>query len=220
MPSTYSTSFRLNYQAPGDNLNVWGTVLNTAVFQLLEDAVAKPVSFTLSGTKVLTSVNGATDEARCAWLNITGGTGGTVTIPSVNKTYAVRNGASGETIVSTGAGTTATLKAGEQGMVLCDGTNVYRPIIRDMGSLTLQNLANPSNAQDAATKYYVDQQAWASTSGTLPGQTGQAGKFLGTDGTTPIWQAPTVSQISDYASDQATKTAADRAFAVCWALVF
>lgn len=220
MPSTYSTSLRLNYQAPGDNLNSWGTFLNTGVFQLLEDANSKPVTFTLSGTKTLTSVNGATDEARCAWLNVTGGTGGTVTVPSVNKTYGVRNGSSGDVIVTTGAGTSATIHAGEQGMVLCDGSNVYRPIVRDFGGLEAVNGAIPTSPTSYATKAYVDAQAWAASIPTLPGQTGQAGKFMTTDGTTPSWAYPTVSAISDYASDQATKTAAAKAFAVCWALVF
>ena len=50
MPSTYSSRFRLNFQAPGDNLNTWGLVLNSGVFQLLEDAVAKRIAFALSGS--------------------------------------------------------------------------------------------------------------------------------------------------------------------------
>ncbi|MCA6254583.1 MAG: hypothetical protein IM665_05925, partial [Phenylobacterium sp.] len=50
MPSSYSTSFRLNLQAPGENLNTWGTNLNAGVFQLIEDALAGAVSQALSGS--------------------------------------------------------------------------------------------------------------------------------------------------------------------------
>jgi len=113
MPSTWSSRFRLNFQAPGENLNTWGGLLNTQVFQLLEDAIAKRVAFSLSGSKTLTTANGATDEARCAFLDVTSGTGGTITIPPLEKMYLVRNAASGAVVITTGAGASATAVAGE-----------------------------------------------------------------------------------------------------------
>ena len=70
MPSTYSSSLRLNLQATGENLNTWGVLLNNGVFQLVDYAVAGRLAFSLSGSKTLTSVNGATDEARAAMLDI------------------------------------------------------------------------------------------------------------------------------------------------------
>lgn len=83
MPSTFSPRFRLNFQAPGDNLNTWGLILNGGVSQLLEDALARRVAFALSGAKTLTTANGADDEARCAFLDVTGGAGGTTTSPGL-----------------------------------------------------------------------------------------------------------------------------------------
>jgi len=221
MPSTYSSSFRLNLQAPGDNLNTWGVQLNNGVFQLLEDALAGAVTQALSGSLTLTSVNGATDQARCLALNITSGTGGTITAPGVKKLYFVRNAASGAVIVTTGAGATASFAAGEVGFCYSpDGINFYKTSVTTaFGGAILTGVGTPSAATDAATKGYVDGVAFSMAAGALPGQGGNAGKFLSTDGTTASWQTPTVTtaQITDYASDQAAKTATATKLAIAFA---
>jgi len=221
MPSDYTISFRFNLQAPGENLNTWGTNLNAGVFQLIEDALAGAVSLSLSGPTALTSVNGATDQARCMSLNITGGTGGTITVPGVRKLYFVRNAASGAVVVTTGAGATASFAAGEVGFCYSpDGVSFYRTSTpTDFAGARLQNVGSPTSNTDGATKGYVDGVAFAMASGALPGQPGNAGKFLSTDGTTASWQTPTVttSQITDYASDQAAKTAAATRLSVAFA---
>lgn len=221
MPSSYTSSFRLNLQAPGDNLNTWGTALNTGVFQLLEDALAGAVSQALSGSLTLSSVNGATDQARCLALNITSGTGGTITAPGVKKLYFVRNAASGAVIVTTGAGATASFAAGDVGFCYSpDGINFYRTTATTaFGGAILTGVGTPSAATDAATKGYVDGVAFTMAAGSLPGQPGNAGKFLSTDGTTASWQTPTVTtaQVTDYASDQAAKTATATKLAIAFA---
>lgn len=180
MASTYSIRFRLNFQAPGDNVNVWGSTLNSAVFQLLEDAIARRVAFTLSGAKTLASANGATDEARCAFLDVTGGSGGTITIPSVEKIYLVRNNSTGNVIVTTGAGTTVTLASSEFTWVMCDGSNVATQGFNGLGWYA-----------------YVQSVAF-SASGALPAQGGNAGKFVKTDGVNASWQFPASTDLSDY----------------------
>jgi hypothetical protein len=221
MPSTYTSSFRLNLQAPGDNLNTWGVQLNNGVFQLLEDALAGAVTQALSGPLTLTSVNGATDQARCLALNITGGTGGTITAPGVKKLYFVRNAASGAVIVTTGAGATATFAAGEVGFCYSpDGINYYRTTVTTaFGGAILTGVGTPSAATDAATKGYVDGVAFTMAAGSLPGQGGNAGKSLITDGTTASWGLPvlTTSNLTDYASDQAAKTATATKLAIAFA---
>lgn len=222
MPSSYTSSFRLNLQAPGDNLNTWGVQLNTGVFQLLEDALAGAVTQALSGSLTLSSVNGATDQARCLALNITGGTGGTITAPGVKKLYFVRNAASGAVVVTTGAGATASFAAGEVGFCYSpDGINFYNTSVTTaFGGAILTGVGTPSAATDAATKGYVDGVAFTMAAGALPGQGGNAGKFLSTDGTTASWATPTVTtaQVTDYASDQAAKTAAATKLAVAFAI--
>jgi hypothetical protein len=221
MPSSYSVSFRLNYQAPGDNLNTWGVQLNNGVFQLLEDALAGSVTQALSGPLILTSVNGATDQARCLALNITGGTGGTITVPSVKKLYFVRNASSGAVVVTTGSGASASFAAGEVGFCYSpDGTNFYRTTTAtNFGGVTLTNLGAPSANTDAATKGYVDGVAFTMAAGSLPGQSGNAGKALITNGAVASWGIPTLttSDITNYASDQAAKTATATKLAIAFA---
>ncbi|MFN4839818.1 MAG: hypothetical protein ACK5MB_05530 [Phycisphaerales bacterium] len=221
MPSSYSVSFRLNLQAPGENLNTWGTNLNAGVFQLIEDALAGAVSLSLSGPTALTSVNGATDQARCMALNITGGTGGTITVPGVRKLYFVRNTASGAVVITTGSGATASFAAGEVGFCYSpDGVNFYRTsTTTDFAGARLQNVGSPTANTDSATKGYVDGVAFAMAAGSLPGQPGNAGRFLTTNGATASWDDVTVttSQITDYASDQAAKAAAATRLSVAFA---
>jgi hypothetical protein len=221
MPSSYSSSFRLNYQAPGDNLNTWGVQLNNGVFQLLEDALAGSVTQTLSGPLILTSVNGATDQARCMALNITGGTGGTITVPSVKKLYFVRNASSGAVVVTTGSGATASFAAGDVGFCYSpDGTNFYRTTVTtDFGGVALTSVGAPTANTDAATKGYVDGVAFTMAAGSLPGQAGNAGKSLVTDGSNASWQDPsiTIAQITNYASDQAAKTDTATKLAIAFA---
>lgn len=215
MPSTYSNNLRLNFQAPGDNLNTWGTVLNGGVFQLLEDAVSKRVAFALSGSKTLTTANGATDEARSAFLDVTSGTGGTITIPAVEKLYTVRNAASGDVVVTTGGGATATIKTGETVAVVCDAANVRRAQPTDMGGLKLTGLGTPVAGTDAATKAYADGLAFNSVD--LPGQgPGTVGQFIKSDGTGASWQTVVTADIGDYPAVQAEQ----EGFALVMALIF
>lgn len=177
MPSTFSPVLRLNYQEPGDSLNTWGLVLNTGVFQLLEDAVAKRVAFSLSGSKTLTTANGATDEARCAFLDVTSGTGGTVTIPSVAKIYFVRNGATGDVMVTTGAGAVATVKPTELSCAISDGANVY-----------------PLGVGSQSFKAYADGLAFNAVD--LPGQgPGTTGAVIMSDGATASWAQLVVGDV-------------------------
>lgn len=130
MPSSYTTSERFTLQATGENNNTWGVILNSGVFQLVDDAIAGRVAFSLSGAKVLTTVLGATDEARMAFLDVTGGSGGTVTIPAVSKGYFVRNAAAGQTVISAGGATNATFEAGDIQPVFSDGSAVYPLMVK------------------------------------------------------------------------------------------
>lgn len=158
MPSTTSDLLRFQKMATGEKVNIWGEELNETILELLEDAIAGVVSFALSGAKTLTTANWATDEARKAAIHITGGTGGTVTIPAVQHVYVVRNDATGDVTFTCTAGDTAIVKAGQGAMILCDGTDVMAVVNTDFANQRATRVAAPVDATDAANKQYVDDQ--------------------------------------------------------------
>jgi len=201
MPSTYTARARLELQAAGENLSVWGDPKLNNDFKRVDYAVKGLASFALSGSISLTTSNTSTDPAQyqaiAAVLNVTGGTGGTITVPGVEGTWLVRNGASGPVSVTTGSGATAIIASGDTASVLCDATNVYREKQTDIANQRLTNVGAPVASTDAATKAYADGLAFSSS---LPNQSGNAGKYLSTDGSNASWQTvlPAFSGTTNY----------------------
>ena len=103
----------------------------------------------------------------------------------MSHVYQVRNACSGNLVFTTGSGTTATVEPGSLVTVICDGTNCYR----------FTNAADVATCL-AAAKAYTDAAAFDSASGNLPGQGGNAGKYLQTNGTTPTWVAIASSDVT------------------------
>jgi hypothetical protein len=217
MPSTASTRLRLEKMATGERTNTWGTTQNAAQFDLLDEAVAGVETIALTGNHTLTSTNFVSDEARNMGLRFTGslGSGATITIPTVEKLYFVIND-SGQTLTFSAGGTTGVVENGRRKWVGCDATDVYvgedgadKEYVDAADALKL-NLAGgtltgplildaaPTVDLHASTKKYVDDTAFASLSGVLPGQSGNSGKLLTTNGTVASWlDATTVLQPLD-----------------------
>jgi microcystin-dependent protein len=132
MPSTFSTSLRLELIGNGEQAANWGNTSNTNLGTLLEQAITgvATVTFPTDADRTLTSSNGVSDESRNAVLVLTSGVSLTATrnlvVPTVNKFYAVRNTTSGNQsiVVKTSAGTGVTLANGYTQLMYCDGTNV------------------------------------------------------------------------------------------------
>ena len=138
MASTYTTNLRLTKQADGENPNSWGQILNDGVISLADEAIAgyTEVSIGSAATVNLTANDGADDQARSAFLKITGSIGTVATsiflvIPNKSKSYSVLNAVSpnnasdvvmmrvaGHTGVTLGRSSTAFQH------VVCDGTSV------------------------------------------------------------------------------------------------
>lgn len=159
MVSSYTSRNRLNKQGTGDNTNTWGDVLNTGALELIDAALDGWATIPVSGSRTLTSTNGAADEARSRALKFTG-TGGTVTLPSVEKNYLVWNATTGNVTLTNGGPTTVTLESGDKLPVLTDGAGVFGLAI---GGLAL--------------KAYIDAATLAAT-GSLPAAAGNEGKAL------------------------------------------
>lgn len=181
MPSTFTTRNRAEKQGIGENNNGWGTILNGNVIDMFDEALDGMVSFTLSGTKTLSTASGATDEARKRFLNVTGGTGGTITIPNLEKLYFVRNQSSGNVVLSTGSGTTGTIPTLTNGWAVCEGGNVCRAYVIQPWDNELTALSGVTAAANqipyftsATAASLIDIGAWSTSS---PTPTPSVGSF-------------------------------------------
>ena len=149
MPSSPSPLLRLELQATSENLSTWGGKLNDTALTRLEEAIAGVSEIAVDGTYTLTSTNYAADEARSAVLRFTG-VGGTVTLPTTNKTYLIANDCTGPIILSAG-GDALELAAGLRRAVIITDTNVLELDPTDAGGKRLRNVGDGTSAQDAVT---------------------------------------------------------------------
>lgn len=214
MPSSPSNSLRLEEMFTGEQVNVWGVLLDQ-VIAMLDAAIAGMATIALTGNYTLTSHNYVADEARNAILKLTGAAGWTVTIPAVTKVYVVWNASSAvQTIASAGGGASATVQIGEVVLLVTDAVNVKRVQPTDFGAREITGVGEPNAATSAATKNYADNLAFTANAGILPGQPGAAGKFLTTNGAVAAWQQLTSADLSDTAARDVAATARAVALAV------
>lgn len=194
MPSSFTDSNRLDLQQTGENLNTWGVRLNDGAFRPIDFALDGVVTVANAGPTVLTTANGAPDQARARTINVTASAPATITIPSVSKLYVVR--AANASVSITNGSSLVTLPAGSVSWIVTDGSAIWQVRTTDLAGSRLQNVGVPTAATDAATRLYVDQTAFQMAAGNLPGQAGNAGKALVTDGTNISWGGP-FAPISD-----------------------
>ncbi len=204
MPSSYSARLRFELQFTGENVNTWGVRLNTVVTRV-DFAIAGMATVPMSGVPYsLTASNTADDESRAAILKLTGTGGGEATIPAVTKKYTVWNTNTGAVTLTAG-GDSVAIDPGDVVDVICDGTDVLPLGFADSGGNLL------------SIKQWIDAAALASLTG-LPAAAGNTGKYLYSNGATWIPRLPVTTDLSDYTSDQATKTAAARGEAIAFAV--
>lgn len=191
MASSYSERKRLNLQATGDNVSTWGSVQNSGVFNVVDFAMDGWSVIALSADHTLTTADGTTtgNEAGARVLKLTTAAATYITtLPAREAWYIVWNASTAaQTIASSGGGASVSIAAGEVVFVATDAVNVKRLTLTSMGSQRLTNLGAPTADSDGATKKYVDDAAFDAAGGNLPGQSGNAGKFLTTDGSTAGW---------------------------------
>lgn len=140
MPSSYSTSLRLDLPTEGSYTDAWGDVVNDGITKLLDTAVAGTATVTVTSTNhVVSYANGATDEARAAVLVLSGTPGAAfnVFVPPVSKTYIIRNNVTTYTATiycstvagnTTPAGTGIAIPTGKSVFIRTDGTNFTQAI--------------------------------------------------------------------------------------------
>jgi len=179
MPSTFSTSLRLELIGNGEQAGNWGNTTNVNLGTLIEQAITGVGNISMGNADyTLISGNGISDESRNAVLIINSSTaltsGRNVIIPSVKKVYVVRNLTSGGQIITikTSAGSGVAIANGFTQIVYCDGTNTF------VGSLAI----------DAAT-------GGVSFPGTIAIASGGTGAATATDARTNLGVLASVSPV-------------------------
>ena len=133
MPSTYSPDLRLELMANGEKTGTWGSITNVNLGTILEDAISGLTTvITTSQKQALTVVDGNTDQARCAAVNVstTFAGGFEVYVPPVTKLYVFIN--SDGTYAAT---VYASTSAGKSVLLRCDGINVVEQLNYVAGNL-------------------------------------------------------------------------------------
>jgi hypothetical protein len=144
MPSTYSTSLKLELIGNGEQAGAWGTTTNNNLGTLLEQAITGVLPLTIYGDTTLTNYNGLSDQARNAVLFLTGNltSSANVIAPSgQQKVYIVRNRTGNTVNMTTGSGSNVSIANAASEVVFTDGTNFYSATQFNYinGNLTVSN---------------------------------------------------------------------------------
>jgi len=131
----------------GDLSGTWGATVNTAITDLLDDAVAGTVTLTTDANVTLTTTNGVDNQARNAIILCTGARTAirTITAPAQSKVYVIVNATSGGfavKIVGAGPTTGVTVAANTQVIVAWNGSDFVVTATGD--------LVGPASATDTA----------------------------------------------------------------------
>lgn len=148
---------RIELMQNGEKSGTWGSITNTNLGTLIEDAISglTTVPLTLAST-ALTAYDGVEDQARNAAVRVTSGLSSalSVYVPPVTKLYAfindTNNGGPGATVTvyayvdstppnnTTAAGTGIAVPAGATVLLRCDGVNVVEQLNTIVGDLTIR----------------------------------------------------------------------------------
>ena len=219
--TNFSPLLGLALPTTGDLSGTWGVVVNDAITQLLDSAVAGTTTLSADTDVTLSTTNGAANQARNAIIRwtATGTVTRNITAPAQSKAYVVINATGGtQSIVIRGAGPTTgvTILAGRKALVAWSGTDFVEvaggkvdlttdvvgvlpvanggtniasytagDIIYATGTTTLVKRGIGSTGQVLTVTGGVP--TWATPASGLPSQTGNAGKYLTTDGTNANW---------------------------------
>jgi hypothetical protein len=131
MPSSYTTSLRLELPVTGDLTGAWGTRVNEGITKLVDASIAGTVAVTVSDADpgaTLTVVDGEVDQSRNMFITLSGTLTATrnVICPALSKLYFVTNSTTGgqSIVFKTSSGSGVTVPSEARTAVYCNGTNV------------------------------------------------------------------------------------------------
>lgn len=122
MPSSYSSSLRIELVADSEQAGIWGQTTNRNFTQVFEEAMTQTAEVDVTaGDVTLTAVNGATDQARRPFIRVIGApvVARQVNVPDVTKLYIVQNTTGQNLTIKPSGQTGVTLLAGQVGYVRC-----------------------------------------------------------------------------------------------------
>ncbi len=143
----YSSVLGALLMGTGNDNNQWGNNLNSAVMQILEDAIAGMLTNTVTGGTLDLSTPAppsAASLARYAILLFNGTLGSrqTIIVPALSKTWMIINSTTGDIYMQTPGGTVICIPKSTRKRIICDGTNVVRQDLEDIGRVEM--FAGPS----------------------------------------------------------------------------
>lgn len=156
MASTFTTNLNLELQGTSDNSGTWGSVLNAAVFTIIDQAMGGVQTLSLAGSNV--SVSTAQSQNNIIKLTGTLLANIDVTFPAIGRTYFIANNTTGSfsvTIKCAGGGSSLVLPQGIAAFILLDGTNVLAASIFGSTILLKQGSA-PTPTQEGDIQWDTD----------------------------------------------------------------
>ena len=168
MPSTYSPDLRIELIANGEKSGTWGTITNSNLGTLVEDAISGLANVPIISTdQALTVFDGVYDQARNAAINLTTVLTNdfNVYVPPVTKLYVIINSSSYNATIyassvagnTTPAGLGVTVPANSSCLLRSNGTNIYEQLntivgdLRVFGNLSFSNPIGPSSGGTGVT---------------------------------------------------------------------
>jgi len=157
----YTSRIKMNKQATGANANTWGSVLNTEVFSVADQAIAgyTSVSVDVSGAIVLSVTDGAVSRGRNKLIELKGtlASAKVFEVPAASREYTIINSTSGSfacTFKVTGGGDSGTAVAqGYVSKIYSNATSV-NPATGDAAQRTVGiGAANVPDASLADIRY-------------------------------------------------------------------
>lgn len=160
----------------GDLSGTWGTTVNTAITDLLDDAVAGTVTLSANADVTLTTTNGADNQARNAvilWTASNGATTRNITAPAQSKAYVVINAGTGSIVVrGSGPTTGVTIPSGARALVAWNGSDFVKIVSNPVALTTdVSGLLPIANGGTATATPALVAGANVTITGTWPNQT-------------------------------------------------
>ena len=181
MPATYTSRIRALQQEYNTNPESWGGELNDGALEIL-DASWAVTEITVGAEVTLTSQNALADQSRGFVLIASGAGGFAVITPAVDKPYLVINDCTADITMKPSGGTAATIRAGTQALYTTNAAGTAGRVVDPtldkirapaasvaMNSQKITGMADPDDAQDAATKSYIDTLASSGNLATVAG---------------------------------------------------